>query len=171
MVGLYMLDQVKQQLPNDDLGLYRDDGLGTTSSSGREADRARKTITQIFKNHGLQVTIETRLTRTDFLDVTLDITTGKYWPYRKPNNELQYVHSKSNHPPSILKQLPHSITNRIASLSCNAEEYERALPAYKDALEKSGHHHPVTTALPGNQTTGPKRQRKRNIIWFNPPLE
>ena len=121
------------------LGLYRDDGLGVTSRSGREADKARKDIIQIFKKHGLQVTIETLLTRTEFLDVTLDITTGKYWPFKKPNNELQYVHSGSNHPPSILKQLPHSITNRIASLSCNAEEYEKALPAYRNALERSSY--------------------------------
>ena len=109
------------------------------------------------------------LPQTDFLDATLDLTTGKYWPFRKPNNELQYVHVGSNHPPSILKQLPHTITNRIASLSCNAEEYEKALPAYKDALERSGHQHPTTTTPPVDQTAKTGRQRKRNIIWFNPP--
>ena len=53
LVGLYMLDQLKQRFPKDDLGLYRDDGLGVTSRSGREADKARKEITQIFKKHGL----------------------------------------------------------------------------------------------------------------------
>ena len=98
LVDLYMLDQLKQRFPKDDLGLYRDDGLGVTSHFGREADRARKDTIQIFKKHGLQVTIKTLLTRTEFLDVTLDITTGKYWPFKKPNNELQYVHSGSNHP-------------------------------------------------------------------------
>ena len=44
LVGLYMLDQLKQRFPKDDLGLYRDDGLGVTSHSGREADKARKEI-------------------------------------------------------------------------------------------------------------------------------
>ena len=101
--------------------------------------------------------------------MTLDITTGKYWPFKKANNELQYVHSGSNHPPSILKQLPHSITNRIATLSCNAEEFEKALPEYKRALEKSGFKQPTTPTLPTDQTARNKRQRKRNVIWFNPP--
>ena len=78
LVGLFMLDQLKQRFPKDDMGLYRDDGLGVTSSSGRVADKARKDVVQIFKSHGLQVTIETLLPQTDFLDVTLDITIGKY---------------------------------------------------------------------------------------------
>ena len=50
LVGLYMLDQLKQRFPNDDIGLYRDDGLGVASRSVREADRARKDIIQIYRD-------------------------------------------------------------------------------------------------------------------------
>ena len=44
-----------------------------------------------------------------FLDVTFDVSTGKYKPYRKPNDDPLYINKHSNHPPSILRQLPTSI--------------------------------------------------------------
>ena len=33
------------------------------------------------------------------------MTTGKYWPYRKPGGIPLYINAKSNHPPNIKKQL------------------------------------------------------------------
>ncbi|XP_056138804.1 uncharacterized protein K02A2.6-like [Lampris incognitus] len=37
-------------------------------------------------------------------------------PYIKPNNMLQYVHTESNHPASILKNIPESIKRRLSKL-------------------------------------------------------
>ena len=71
----------------DQVGLYRDDGLVALKLSGPQADRARKDIERTFKECGLRVTVEILLKQADFLDVTLDIPTGKFWPYRKPNND------------------------------------------------------------------------------------
>ena len=48
----------------------------------------------------------------NFLDITLDLENAKFAPYRKPNNQPLYVDSRSNHPPSILKQIPISINKR-----------------------------------------------------------
>ena len=101
------------------------------------------------------------------MDVTFDLETGKHLSYRKPNSELLYIHAQSNHPPIIIKQLPGAITKRISSLSCNEEEFHKAMPAYTDALERSGHH---PTTQPIAPAAGTKRQRSRNIIWFNPPF-
>ena len=42
----------------------------------------------------------------NFLDVTLDLRSGLYKPYNKPNDTPLYVHKNSNHPPSILKNPP-----------------------------------------------------------------
>ena len=112
------------------------------------------------------MTVEPRLTCTDFLDVNRDLATGKFWPFRKQNSELLYINTKSNHPPNVIKQIPAAITHRIASLSCNNEEYIRALPAYKDALASSGHQLPDQPPTP---TTRNRRQRRRKVIWFNPP--
>ena len=95
-------------MPNT--GLYRDDGLtAIRSQSARRLDRLRKDIIAVFKSEGLSITIETNLSSTDFLDITLDLTTGKYSPFRKPGSTPIYVHAKSNHPPSVIKEIPKMI--------------------------------------------------------------
>ena len=53
----------------------------------------------------------------NYLDVTLNLNDGSYRPYKKPNEETNYIHVNSDHPPSILKQLPKSIEKRLSSLS------------------------------------------------------
>ena len=97
----------------------------------------------------------------------MDLKTGKYWPFRKANSDLLYIHAQSNHPPNIIKHLPSTIESRILSLSCNKEEFNKAIPAYRDALGKSGYH---PTPQPAKPTISTKRQRSRNVIWFNPPF-
>ena len=69
-------------------------------------DRIRKDIIALFKSEGLSITIDTNLIETDFLDVSFNLEMDKFFPYRKPSNTLLYIHSESNHPPSIIKQLP-----------------------------------------------------------------
>ena len=69
--------------------LYRDDGLAVVyQPSGPKLDRLRKDIISLFKSEGLSITIDTNLTETDFLDVSLNLTNGSYSPYRKPDNYL-----------------------------------------------------------------------------------
>ena len=50
----------------------------------------RKDVISIFKNEGLSITIEKNIIETDFLDVTLNLLTGKYSPFRKVNNKPLY---------------------------------------------------------------------------------
>ena len=43
LVGLYILDRIKVECPEIELGLYRDDGLGITKNlSGRDTENLRK---------------------------------------------------------------------------------------------------------------------------------
>ena len=166
LVGLYILSLLSRTFDRDSIGLYRDDGLAALKLSGPQADRARKDITQVFKDCGLRVTIETLLTQTDFLDVSFNIATGNYCPFRKPNSEPLYINAKSNHPPNILKHLPAAISSRISSNSCNQEAFSEAKPAYEEALQKSG----LKSSMTYNETAAnSKRKRKRKIVWFNPP--
>lgn len=167
LVGLYLLHLLSQKFDKKLIGLYRDDGLSALKLSGPQADRARKDIIKIFKECGLRVTVDILLTQTDFLDITLDLPSGKYWPYRKPNNEPLYINAKSNHPPAIIKHLPSAINSRIASISCNEEEFSKAKPVYEDALKKSGYKHKMEFET---AETKPSRSRKRKVIWFNPPF-
>ena len=120
--------------------LYRDDGLAATNScSGPVLDRTRKNIISLFKNEGLNITIDTNLIETDFLDVTFNLVTGKFFPYRKPNNKPLYINAKSNHPPTIIKELPNMINKHLSDLSCNKEEFKKAKPLYENALKASGY--------------------------------
>ena len=117
------------------LGLYRDDGLAAIkSTSGPILDKMRKSIIALFKEEGLSITIDTNLTETDFLDVTFNLATGKFFPFRKPNNVPLYIHTKSNHPSTIIKDLPKIINKRICELSCNKDEFDKAKLLYEKSL-------------------------------------
>ena len=59
------------------------------------------------------------LFETGFLDVTFNLVVEKYLPYRKPNGDPLYINAKSNHPPTIIKDLPKMINKRLSDLSCN----------------------------------------------------
>ena len=83
----------------------------------------RKKIIGLFKEEGLTITIDTILIKTDFLDVTFNLSTGKFFPFRKPNNVPLYINVKSNHPSTIIKDLPKMINERLSELSCNKDEF------------------------------------------------
>ena len=61
LTGTYLLHQLINIIPKEDLGLYRDDGLGTVNNlSGPEKERIKKQIVRIFKINGLNITIKTQ---------------------------------------------------------------------------------------------------------------
>ena len=98
IVGLFLLSLLKD-LPNLVASLYRDDGLGVTSSTPRQQEKLKQSIVKIFADQGLKITISVNQTRVDYLDVSLDLETGLYGPYRKPGDRPLYVSAQSNHPP------------------------------------------------------------------------
>ena len=103
LVGLYLLHKLNKTIKNQHLELYRDDGLAIINSKSRPIiERIKKNISKIFQNNGLKITTESNLLQTDFLDITLNLITGKYWPYRKP----LYINAKSNHLSNIKKHYP-----------------------------------------------------------------
>ena len=140
LVGLYLLHNLCNPSLNAELGLYRDDGLAVVrNASGPILDKIKKKIIKIFQQHNLKITTEANLIQTDFLDVTFNLDTGKYWPYRKPENQPLYINTKSNHPPPIKKQLPHMIASRISQNSSDINEFQKAKSIYEYALKKSGY--------------------------------
>ena len=102
------------------------------------------------------------------MDVTLDLRNNKYYPYRKPNDNPVYVNMKSNHPPTILKQIPSIVSTRLSKLSCSEEEFHKSKPFYEDILKKSGYSEGLVYKPNASKPT--KRKRQRNIIWYNPPF-
>ena len=77
LVGCYLLSQLKQ-IPGIEIGLYRDDGLAVLHQTPRQIEKAKKQICQIFANNNLKITVDANKKVVNFLDVTLDLNTGKF---------------------------------------------------------------------------------------------
>ena len=166
IIGLYILNKLSSVFGIQNIGLYRDDGLAVmNNASGPEMERARKNLIKIFKDDDFAITADTNLEGTDFLDVYLNLKSGRYKPYHKPNDVPLYVHSESNHPPTIIKKMPEMIEQRVSKISCDETEFEKAKKYYENALEKSGYKEKLSYVAPIKKT----QKRKRKIIWFNPP--
>ena len=80
-----------------------------------------------------------------------------------------YFNILSNHHPAITKHLPLMIEKRISQISCDESEFHRAVRIYEQALQKSGYDVKLSFQQQPALGRERKRNRKRNIIWFNPP--
>ena len=170
LVGLYILHKLSSKFPEGDIGLYRDDGLAVFKNmNARAGDKARKAFSKVIGDLGLKITVQSNLKVVDYLDVTLNLTTGKYYPYRKPDNDPLYINAKSNHPPSTIRQIPTSIGTRISGLSCDQDEFHKTSQLYNNALKSSGFNQQIHYVENQDQGRTKSRNRSRNIIWFNPP--
>ena len=97
----------------------------------------------------------------NFLDVELNLTTGKYQPYNKPDNNSLYINILSNHPPNIIDNLPGSISWRINNLSKDETTFNKSRPnLYNNALTESGFKQKIqqNTATVTNNTKNEKRK-------------
>ena len=117
LVGLFLLSTLRDKFKSNDIGLYRDDGLALFKrTSGPQAERKRKEIIKHFKNHGLAITIQSNLHIVNFLDVTLNLTDGSYFPYRNfqqhhPVHRRQIKSSTFNPQTATLSDKPSYIRN------------------------------------------------------------
>ena len=92
LVGLYILRKLSSAYPDGSIGLYRDDGLAIFKNmNARSGDKARKVLCEILGDLGLKITVKSNLKVVNYLDVTLNFTTGKYYPFRKPDNNPLYI--------------------------------------------------------------------------------
>jgi hypothetical protein len=171
LVGLYILNNIPI-ISKQNVGLYRDDGLAVIhNTSPSEKERIKKKLCAIFnKEFDLKITADANMNVVNFLDITFNLQQSTFKPYRKPGDIPVYVHVDSNHPPTVTRQVPISICNRISNLSDSEESFKNTIPLYEKALKESGYKHKCTY----NQNNPPNprnRTRKRkNIIWFNPPF-
>ena len=167
LVGLYILSQMERLIPREDLGLYRDDGLGVVDLPGPEIERLRKKVVKLFSDHGLQITTEVNIKTTDFLDVMFNLETDSYKPFRKDSSSPVYIHHQSNHPKHVIKGLPKMIGKRIAGLSANEDIFKAEAPLYNNALRLSGYKETITYEKQPEQRAN---NRRRKVTWFNPPF-
>ena len=171
LVGLFLLNELKECAEPGAYGLYRDDGLMVVQKSACEMERLSKMIRSIFKRHGLNITIEIDLKRVEFLDVIMDLQQNSFRPYKKPNSETIYMSKLSNHPNYIKKQIPLMVNNRLNSLSKRKSDFDFVKTNYQDALKKSHYDNELKYTNPtAKQATNGKKKRRRKIIYFQPPF-
>ena len=106
--------------------------------------------------------------KVNYLGVALSLENSIYRPYQKQNNQMIYINTESNNPPSIIRQLPLSIESLLSLLSASEEIFNDSVTPYQDALDKSGYKYQLKYQANIN-TANNEERRKRNIIWFNPP--
>ena len=113
LIGIFMLSLLSKHINKNHIGLYRDDGLAILkNTSGPEAEKLKKKLQKLFKEKDLDIIIQCNLKITNYLDITLNLNDGSYRPYRKPNEETNYIHINSDHPPSIIKEISRSIEKK-----------------------------------------------------------
>ena len=86
------------------------------------------------------------------------------------NTKVRFCNIKSNHPPSILLQLPKSISKKFSEISPNQHIFNQSIPYYENAMRKSGYHVSLKYTPTQNQDENnqQREQRKWKIIWFSP---
>lgn len=167
LVGCFLLSQLQEKFGNK-IGLYRDDGLAVTNTTPRETEKTKKEICQIFKSHGLNITIEANKRVVNFLDVTFNLSDKTYRPYTKPSSSLLYINKESNHPPTVIRNIPAGINKRLSSISSDKKSFDLSTTPYQKALDESGYNHKLEF---DPQTLNKRKNRQRkNILWYNPPF-
>ena len=152
--------------------MYRDDDLGCfKNASGPQAERIKKAFNKLFKNEfELNTVSETNLKVVNLVNLTLNLSTGKYISYKKPDNKPLYINENSNHPPNIIQNLPESISRRANKLSSGKTVFNNSKVLFNNSLSNSGFGHKIKfQSLTENQDRNRKRNRGRKIVRFNLP--
>ena len=117
----------------------------------------KKEMCQIFKDNGLNITIDANKKVVDFLDIAVDLRTGSYKPYKKPNDCINCIHKESNHPLAIINNLPKVIELRLSNNSTDSKLFEEAAKPYNRALKDNGHRKELKFTTP----PPPKKKKKK----------
>ena len=71
----------------------------------------------------------------------------------------------------LLKIWPKEFKKRLSDISSNEELFNQEAPIYQEALNKCGYSFNLKfNPERSNPENATKRQRKRKMIWFNPPF-
>ena len=166
LVSCYLLSLLINKY-GQNIGLYCDDGSAAFNKTPQEIEKIKKELCKIFRENDLKITIEANKIIVTFLDVILDLRSGKCYPYTKEGNVPLYMHKKSSHPPSILKNIPDSINKRLSEISSDQECFDNAKTVYQEALNKSGRNYNLSyNESVRNEKQQSRKNHPRNILWY-----
>ena len=167
IVGFYLLAQLTH-LPIKG-GLYRDDALFASSLPPKQVHKVMEEIIAIFASNNLQLKAKCNSTSANFLDVTFDLKSGNFMPYRKPGTTVEYLHIDSNHPRHVTKNTVAEVNKRLSALSSSKEIFDAAKEDHQEALTRAGYKERLVYKPEEERTGRTRRTPRRQLIWFNPP--
>ena len=102
-----------------------------------------------------------------------DLPSGAYKPYHKPNSKPLYVNVGSNHPQSVIKNIPLGVNERLSMVSSSEEIFNANIDIYQEALNDAGHKHKLKYVEKDidSYNKKKKRSRQKRQFYFNPPFE
>ena len=92
-----------------------------------------------MKAEGLNITVECNLPSINFLDVTMTLQPHEHKPFMKNNSKLEYLDTRSNHPPNIKKNIPVGVEIRLKDISSSEKCFKEDIWTYQSALSRAGH--------------------------------
>ena len=156
----------------------KDDGLAIIKDTNRNIQKIKESIIAAFDEENLKIEFEGKsiMKSTNYLDVKLDLETGTHGPYRKPKSKIKFISTKSNHPPTVIKQIKPNVQKRLSMLSSSEEIFKEKKSPYEEALLKSGHlkkgeeliYTPPDTNPPKKEE---KKKEKRSSNMAQPSME
>ena len=114
--------------------------MSAFDKSPQEIEKIKKDCCKILKHHDLKITVEANATKVNFLDVTLDLKSGKHYAFTKDGNIPLYVCNKFN----LIKNIPEAINKRLSQLSSDKECFDKTKSIYQEVLNKSGYDYNLT---------------------------
>ena len=97
LIGIFILSLLSKHINKNHIGLYRDDGLAISKNTrGPEVEKREKKFQKLFKEKDLDIIVQYNLNINNYFDITLTLKDGSYRPYRKPNEETNYIHVNSD---------------------------------------------------------------------------
>ena len=108
---------------------------------GPQTEKVKKHFQNIFRKNNLNIIVKCNL---KMVGVTLNPLDGSYKPFHEPNSEISYIHRESNHPPSIIKQLPLSVESLLSKLLSDENVFIQAAFVYQEALKRAGYNHKLS---------------------------
>lgn len=103
----------------------------------------KKELCKIFRENDLKITIEANKTIVNFLDITLDLQSGKHYPCTKEGNvPLSHCHEIQSS--TIYPEKHSGLNKQLSEISSDWECFDNAKTIYQEALNKSGYHYTVT---------------------------
>ena len=126
LVGLYILYILSRIVSPEQMGLYHIDGIiYIPNSNGPNSLRKQKKMIRAIKFLGFKIEVSSNNKIVNFLDVILNLSNNTYSPFLKADQYPSYINVNSNHPKTIINQVPKAVNLRIRNLSAKEKIFQK----------------------------------------------